>query len=257
MKNRGKNIGLLLTGMAVGAALCGGAYAAGIVAQPTWQPIFVDGQQVEMEAYNINGNNYVKLRDIGKEVGFNVYWQDGVQVDSDADYTGEPLAATAPTVSDAISSDTKDLDAVKQEIVDLTNALRKEHGLDALGTSDLLMRAAQVRAEEMAATGNYSHVRPDGRKYYTVTDCSQTTENIHRINQEWLKTTGKTLAEAAVDDWAASQGHLDHMMSKTVYMVGVGIAEGTNAAGEPCWYCVQEFCPNGYAVSWVDDPALS
>lgn len=35
MKNRGKNIGLLLTGMAVGAALCGGAYAAGIVAQPT------------------------------------------------------------------------------------------------------------------------------------------------------------------------------------------------------------------------------
>lgn len=57
MKNRGKNIGLLLTGMAAGAALCGGAYAAGIVAQPTWQPIFVDGQQVEMEAYNINGNN--------------------------------------------------------------------------------------------------------------------------------------------------------------------------------------------------------
>lgn len=90
MKNRGKNIGLLLTGMAAGAALCGGAYAAGIVAQPTWQPIFVDGQQVEMEAYNINGNNYVKLRDIGKEVGFNVYWQNGVQVDSDAGYTGEP-----------------------------------------------------------------------------------------------------------------------------------------------------------------------
>lgn len=95
MKNRGKNIGLLLTGMAAGAALCGGAYAAGIVAQPTWQPIFVDGQQVEMEAYNINGNNYVKLRDIGKEVGFNVYWQNGVQVDSDAGYTGEPPAHLA------------------------------------------------------------------------------------------------------------------------------------------------------------------
>lgn len=92
MKNGGKNIGLLLTGMAVGAVLCGGAYAAGIVAQPTWQPIYVDGQQVQMKAYNINGNNYVKLRDIGKEVGFNVYWQDGVQVDSDADYTGEPPA---------------------------------------------------------------------------------------------------------------------------------------------------------------------
>lgn len=27
-----------------------------------------------MEAYTINGNNYVKLRDIGEKVGFNVYW---------------------------------------------------------------------------------------------------------------------------------------------------------------------------------------
>ena len=94
-----KNIGLLLTGMAAGAALCGGAYAAGIVAQPTWQPIFVDGQQVEMEAYNINGNNYVKLRDIGEEVGFNVYWQNGVQVDSDSVYTGEPPTTPASDLS--------------------------------------------------------------------------------------------------------------------------------------------------------------
>ncbi len=257
MKNRGKNIGLLLTGMAVGAALCGGAYAAGIVAQPTWQPIFVDGQQVEMEAYNINGNNFVKLRDIGKEVGFNVYWQDGVQVDSNADYTGEPPAVPQPATEEAAPAAARDVDTAKQEIVDLTNALRKEHGLDALGTSDLLMRAAQVRAEEMAVTGTYFHVRPDGRKYYTVTDCSQTTENIHRINEEWLASIGKPLAEATVDDWAASKGHLDHMLSDTVYMVGVGIAEGTNAAGEPCWYCVQEFCPNGYTVSWVDEPAIS
>jgi hypothetical protein len=79
-------------GMVLGASLVGGAAAAGIVAQPTWQSIYVDGQQVEMEAYNINGSNYVKLRDIGKEVGFNVYWQDGVQVDSASDYTGEAPA---------------------------------------------------------------------------------------------------------------------------------------------------------------------
>ena len=46
MNNRGKNLGLLLTGMALGALLCGGAAAAGITAVPTWQPIFVDGRQV-------------------------------------------------------------------------------------------------------------------------------------------------------------------------------------------------------------------
>ena len=66
-------MGLLLTGMALGATFCGGAAAAGIVAVPTRQPIYVDGQQVKMEAYNINGSNYVKLRDAGRQVGFNVY----------------------------------------------------------------------------------------------------------------------------------------------------------------------------------------
>lgn len=245
----------LATGMILGILLCGGAYAAGIVAQPTWQPIYVDGQQVQMTAYNINGNNYVKLRDIGKEVGFNVYWQDGVQVDSDADYTGEPPADSVPTAEDTTPSAVQNADAVKQEIVDLTNVLRKEHGLGELKTNDLLMQAAQVRAEEMAASGSYSHVRPDGSKYYTVTDCSQTTENIHRINQEWLASIGKPLAEAAVDDWAASKGHSDHMLSNQVYQIGVGIAEGTLANGEKCWYCVQEFCPIGYTVTWVDTPA--
>lgn len=64
--------------MALGTALTGGAVAAGITAQPAWSPIYVDGRQVEMTAYNIAGSNYVKLRDIGKAVGFNVYWDDGV-----------------------------------------------------------------------------------------------------------------------------------------------------------------------------------
>lgn len=88
MNNRGKKMGLLLTGMALGATFCGGAAAAGIVAVPTRQPIYVDGQQVKMEAYNINGSNYVKLRDAGRQVGFNVYWDNGVQVD-----TGAPTPA--------------------------------------------------------------------------------------------------------------------------------------------------------------------
>lgn len=77
-------------GMLMGAVLFGGASAAaaGIMAEPAWSPIYVDGQQVQMTAYNILGSNYVKLRDIGKALGFNVYYQNGVQVDSDAPYTG-------------------------------------------------------------------------------------------------------------------------------------------------------------------------
>ena len=83
-----------LTGMLMGAVLFGGgtAYAAGLMAEPSTQTFFVDGKQVYLQAYAIGGNNYVKLRDIGQAVGFNVYWQDGVQIDSDAPYTGEAPA---------------------------------------------------------------------------------------------------------------------------------------------------------------------
>ena len=74
---------LLMTGITTTA------YAAGIMAERSNHPIYVDGELVQMEAYTINGNNYVKLRDIGQAVGFNVFWKDGVQVDSNAPYTGE------------------------------------------------------------------------------------------------------------------------------------------------------------------------
>lgn len=99
-----RNILTLLTGMALGAVLTGGAVAVGITAEPSWQNIYVDGRQVHMTAYNIGGNNFVRLRDIGKEVGFNVYWQDGVQVDSTAPYTGEAPAQAPDTGTVSLSS---------------------------------------------------------------------------------------------------------------------------------------------------------
>lgn len=88
MKQR---IMVFTVGVVTGALLCGGsvAYAAGLMAEPSNQKIYVDGAHVQMEAYSINGNNYVKLRDIGESVGFNVYWDgQSVQVNSNAPYTG-------------------------------------------------------------------------------------------------------------------------------------------------------------------------
>ena len=190
-KNVRKNVSMMLTGMVIGAALTGGsiAVAAGITAEPTWQPIFVDGQQVEMEAYNIAGHNYVKLRDMGKQVSFNVYWDavNGcVQVESGKPYTGEAPAKAEPDKPESQPEPTApandaDVDAMKQDIVDRTNALRKENGIAPLTTSDKLMQAAQVRADEMAAHTVYSHTRPNGGKFNTVTDCPYMAENIHRI----------------------------------------------------------------------------
>ncbi len=197
---------------------------------------------------NINGSNYVKLRDAGRQVGFNVYWDNGVQVDTGAPYTG-----VAPT-RDEQSVPASDISSMRQEIVDRTNQLRQEAGLADLETDVMLTQAAQVRADEMAATGTYSHIRPDGSDRSTVSNCPYTAENIHRIADRRLAELGKGLAEVVVDDWAASSGHLKNILNDGLSEIGVGLARGMNAAGEDCWYCVQIFAYEGYHVTWVDNP---
>ena len=139
------------------------AYAAGIVAERSHHRIVVDGKEAQMEAYVINGSNYVRLRDIGKAVGFEVYW-DGdakcVQVESGKPYTGiAPVKAetSGPASQPEVTTPADDVDAMKQDIVDRTNALRRENGVAALRVNDRLMQAAQVRADEMAAHTVYSH----------------------------------------------------------------------------------------------------
>ena len=146
-----------------------------------------------------------------------------------------------------------DAAAAKQDIIDCTNAIRQENGVAALRVNDKLMWAAQVRADEMAASGIYSHTRPDGRKYTTVTDCKYIGENIHLIG-EW-QIRGSSLSSFAVEAWKNSAAHLKNMVSTKYGEIGIGLSQGT-VMGEPYWYCVQLFLLDGYNVTWVDAPAL-
>lgn len=234
------------------------AYAAGIMAERSTHRVVVDGKEAQMEAYVINGSNYVKLRDIGKAVGFEVYWdsENGcVQVESGKPYTGEAPAKVEPDKPLSRPEDTSttiDVNALKQDIIDRTNALRKENGVAVLRVNDKLMQAAQVRADEMAASGVYSHTRPDGRKYTTVTDCKYIGENIHLIG-EW-QIRDSSLPSFAVEAWKNSAAHLKNMLNTRYHEIGVGVSKGT-VMDEPYWYCVQLFLLDGYNVTWVDAPA--
>ena len=221
-----KEILLMTTGIFVGTLLChgGGSAAVGAVAEPSWQPIFVNGEQVQMEAYNIHGNNFVKLRDIGQEVGFNVYWQDGVQVDSASPYTG-----TAPLQETSVSPTTQEL---RQEMVRLINQVRREHGAAALVVDQTLMDAAQecsaqmftshhnqVECKAVAASG-YPHGFGSNLTVFTVTDPEK-------------------IPEKAVANWSNSPGHLEIMTDPDSDTVGVGITVSDGRAfcymfvGEP------------------------
>ena len=250
----------LIAGILIGITLFGGSsvLAAGITAERSTNRIYVDGQEVRLTAYNINGNNYVMLRDVGKTVGFEVYW-DGdakcVQVESKKPYTGEAPVTSAEAKPVEQPAQT-DVAAAKQDIIDRTNALRKENGVAALRVNDRLMQAAQVRADEMAASGIYSHTRPDGRKSNTVTDSKYTGENLHNISELYLEQQHKTLSEAVVELWSNSRAHADNMTSSRYGEIGVGLARGIDKDGFDCWYCVQVFLLDGCEVTWVDTPVM-
>lgn len=42
-------------------------------------PIYVDGEEMEVTAYNINGSNYFKIRDLAQMIGFEVDWDGEAQ----------------------------------------------------------------------------------------------------------------------------------------------------------------------------------
>ncbi len=207
MKHDKKNITAMVTGMVIGAALVSEA-AAGIMAEPTWQKIYVDGRQVSMTAYNIAGQNYVRLRDIGQQVDFNVYWSDGVQIDTDAPYTG-----IAPVQE--FSSQPTEME-LRKEMIHCINEVRRKYGVPGLMVNQALMDAAQecstylytkhnnrVECETVAASG-YSHGFGSNLTVFTVTDSER-------------------IPEKAVANWENSPGHLATMIDPNCDTIGVGV----------------------------------
>ena len=207
MEHDKRTITAMVTGMVIGAALVSEA-AAGIVAEPTWQNIYVDGQQVSMTAYNIAGNNYVRLRDIGQQVGFNVYWSDGVQIDTGAPYTG-----VAPVQE--VNSQPTDME-IREEMIQRINEVRRKHGAPELAVDQSLMDAAQeysaqmftshhnqVECKTVAASG-YPYGFGSNLTVFTVTEPEK-------------------IPQKAVANWENSPGHLATMIDPNCDTVGVGV----------------------------------
>lgn len=252
-----------ILGVVVGAVLFGAVIpsaAANIMAELSSNVFYVDGEPVDMTAYQIAGHNYVRLRDIGKAVGFNVFWDNAVMIETGTAYTGLSPEVYADEMPPTIQTpeqmmENVDVEVIRQDIVERTNQLRSENGLPALRVDEMLVKAAQVRADEMAATSIYSHIRPDGRGRVTVTDSPYTTENINIVSAYLLEDPETDLARITMEDWSASKTHLDGMLDSVRSAIGVGIAPGVNpVTGQNCWYCVQWFLRDGCRINWVDKP---
>jgi len=65
----------------------GGRQKAATTASPTRAKVYWDGREVYITAYNIGGNNYFKLRDVGELFDFGVKWRDSkVIIDTSREY---------------------------------------------------------------------------------------------------------------------------------------------------------------------------
>lgn len=94
-----------LSGFLLGTVLFGSssALASGIWAEKSSQNIWADGKKTNIEAYNINGNNYVKLRDIAQAADFKVWYdveKGTVEIDSTEPYSQDEVADAAKNTLD-------------------------------------------------------------------------------------------------------------------------------------------------------------
>lgn len=210
--SRKKNISLLAAGILIGAVLSGPAAQAAepfLKAFPSGNRFYLDGQPVELEAYAVNGSNYVRLRDVGEAMSFNVYWDETtgtVQIDSGAPYIGQPAEQAAS------------LDAVRQEMIRLVNETRTANGTAELAVSDSLMAAAQECSDKLYSC------------HHNKEECEMVAAHgyPYGFGSNLTAFTGTATGDAAqkaIANWTNSPGHFQTMIDPTADCIGIGITE--------------------------------
>ena len=107
MRSRKREAIFMGVGILAGLALSGPAAQAATTINATLssQPIYVNGQRVVMTAYSIGGNNYVRLRDVGKAVDFGVTYDavtNSVCIDSTQHYQEENVPTASALSEEAV-----------------------------------------------------------------------------------------------------------------------------------------------------------
>jgi uncharacterized protein YkwD len=127
------------------------------------------------------------------------------------------------------------LDVVAEAVLQRTNTERHADGMPPLSRSEVLMRAARIQAEQMAAAGRMEH-ELDGAPYPTLT------RRLAAVSYD-MQAAGENIAEGYVDassvvgGWMTSPGHRANILSASYSEIGTGVA----AAPSGRMYYVQVF----------------
>lgn len=122
----------------------------------------------------------------------------------------------------------QNVDRIEQELLRLINEERTQHGLEALGIEETMQFAARTRAQE--ALTSLSHTRPVGTPYYTAFEewgfnyaGKWHGENLAVVNVDYLVLSDAAVAAALFNEWLASPGHHQNILSENFFQTGIGV----------------------------------
>lgn len=119
---------------------------------------------------------------------------------------------------------------IRNEIVRLTNEVRKESGVSELPTDSAMMNAAQAAAEWYAMRASQTKhdrgaesacVEKAGANYGVMT-------NLVKLGNDYGSDDAQKRANRAVTSWKNSSVHFQSMIDVTADNIGVGIAQDSN-----------------------------
>ena len=100
--------------------------------------------------------------------------------------------------------------SLAQKLINETNKVRVEHGLNELLVSKRLTEDAKIRAEELPI--RWSHTRPNDEEWYTVDSIYMYGENLAR---------GYKTEKEVIDAWMNSPTHKDNILFTDFQTIGI------------------------------------
>ena len=228
-----------ILGMILGAIIFGStaAVASGIIANRTTSTVLINGVEVSIEAYNIDGSNYFKFRDIGQAVDFAITWDGNnnrILIDTSKGYVPEqtlPIPTPTPEPEQS-QTPAMTLDEMKAEIIRLTNEQRAKAGLPELAVLPVLMNTAQAKADDMYENDYYGHNSPTyGTPGEMIKSAIPAAKSCAENLAPWTKSP-----EEAFAGWVESPAHLSNILTQRFTHIGVGVIEGANGG---LWWVLQ------------------
>lgn len=109
-----------------------------------------------------------------------------------------------------------------EKLTELTNAKRRENGLQPLLEEPALIKAAKAKAEHMFSQDYWAHNGPDGKTpwFFIVNEGYQYVHAGENLAKDFDST------EAVLEAWMASQGHRANILSPNYQDIGFAVVNG-------------------------------